>query len=280
MREEARQRLAMEEALRHAVGNEELVTYLQPIVELQERQVVGFEALARWNHPQMGLIAPGAFISAAEESGLIEEIDLRVMAMACNAVGAWQRREGLQQLRLSVNVSPRTLGAADLVARIQPILEQSGIDPAQLYLEITETSLVEDIQSTASTIDGLRQLGLKLAIDDFGTGYSSLLYLKRFPVGLLKIDQSFVADLGRDPEDEAIAQAIISLAGALGVRVVAEGVETETQEARLMDYGCDFGQGYLYGKALTITESERLLVKPGLQPGKGRKALAEGSLAG
>ena len=262
MREEARQRLAMEEALRHAMLNDEILTYLQPIVQLRDHQVVGFEALARWNHPQMGLLAPGSFISAAEDSGLIEEIDLRVMGMACDAIGAWQRREGLEQLRLSVNVSARTLGASDLVERIQPILQHSGIDPAQLYLEITETSLVEDIQSTATTIEGLRQLGLKLAIDDFGTGYSSLLYLKRFPVGVLKIDQSFVADLGRDPEDEAIAQAIVSLAGALGVRVVAEGVESTTQEERLLDYGCDFGQGYLYGKAVTITESERLLVQP------------------
>ena len=259
MREEARQRLALEEALRRAIGEAEILTYLQPIVQLPNRQIVGFEALARWNHPQQGLLSPAAFISAAEDSGLIEDIDLHVMQTACQAVGAWQRREGLERLRLSVNVSARTLGAADLMDRIQPILEQSGIDPAQLYLEITETSLVEDIQSTTSTMDSLRQLGLKLAIDDFGTGYSSLLYLKRFPVGLLKIDQSFVADLGRDPEDEAIARAIISLAGALGVRVVAEGVESLTQESCLLEYGCDFGQGYLYGKALSITESERLL---------------------
>ncbi|MFM7314467.1 MAG: putative bifunctional diguanylate cyclase/phosphodiesterase, partial [Cyanobium sp.] len=213
MRDEARQRLAMEEALRHAVTHGEILTFLQPIVRLPERDVVGFEALARWSHPQLGLLAPGSFIAAAEESGLIEEIDLQVMATACDAVGAWQQREDLAELSLSVNVSARTLGAADLMDRIQPILERSGMAPSQLYLEITETSLVEDIQSTASTIEGLRQLGLKLAIDDFGTGYSSLLYLKRFPVGLLKIDQSFVADLGRDPEDDAIAQAIISLAG-------------------------------------------------------------------
>ena len=259
MREEARQRLALEEALRRAIGEAEILTYLQPIVQLPNRQIVGFEALARWNHPQQGLLSPAAFISAAEDSGLIEDIDLHVMQTACEAVGAWQRREGLERLRLSVNVSARTLGAADLMDRIQPILEQSGINPSQLYLEITETSLVEDIQSTTSTMDSLRQLGLKLAIDDFGTGYSSLLYLKRFPVGLLKIDQSFVADLGRDPEDEAIARAIISLAGALGVSVVAEGVESLTQESCLLEYGCDFGQGYLYGKALSITESERLL---------------------
>jgi diguanylate cyclase (GGDEF)-like protein len=259
MREEARERLAMEEALRHAISHDEILTYLQPIIQLQDQLLVGFEALARWQHPQLGLLAPASFIAAAEDCGLIEEIDLRVMRMACEAAGAWQQRPGLESLRLSVNVSARTLGAADLVERVQPILARSGINPAQLYLEITETSLVEDIQSTASTIEGLRQLGVKLAIDDFGTGYSSLLYLKRFPVGLLKIDQSFVADLGQDPEDEAIAQAVISLAGALGVRVVAEGVETSTQEARLLQYGCDFGQGYLYGKPQTITESERRL---------------------
>lgn len=259
MREQARQRLALEEALRQAILHNRVVTHLQPIVRLQDGMLVGFEALARWDHPELGRMAPAEFIAAAEDCGLVEDIDLQVMRLACEAVAGWQRREGLEPLRLSVNVSARTLGAADLVERIQPILRGSGINPAQLYLEITETSLVEDIQSTASTIDRLRQLGVKLAIDDFGTGYSSLLYLKRFPVGLLKIDRSFVADLGQDPEDEAIARAIISLAAALGVQVVAEGVESGAQESLLLAYGCDFGQGYLYGKAQSITESERLL---------------------
>jgi EAL domain-containing protein (putative c-di-GMP-specific phosphodiesterase class I) len=182
------------------------------------------------------------------------------MAQACAALGRWQQRPGREALRLSVNVSARTLGAADLVERIEPILAASGIDPARLYLEITETSLVEDIQSTSCTIAGLQRLNLQLAIDDFGTGYSSLLYLKRFPVGLLKIDRSFVTDLGRLPrngDDEAIARAIISLASGLGVKVVAEGVETAAQERRLMDFGCDFGQGFLYGPALPVAEVER-----------------------
>jgi EAL domain-containing protein (putative c-di-GMP-specific phosphodiesterase class I) len=159
-----------------------------------------------------------------------------------------------------VNVSARTLGAADLVKRIAPILSSTGINPASLYLEITETSLVEDIQSTAETIEGLQRLKLQLAIDDFGTGYSSLLYLKRFPVGLLKIDRSFVADLGfqaRDGEDAAIARAIISLASGLGVKVVAEGVETADQEAMLQEIGCNFGQGYLYGRPLPVEEVGR-----------------------
>jgi diguanylate cyclase (GGDEF)-like protein len=234
MREEARNRLALEEALRHAVGN------------------------------------------GAEDSGLIEGIDLWMMEAACRALGRWQQLPGLEHLRLSVNVSARTLSAADLVQRIEPILAASGIAPSRLFLEITETSLVEDIQSTTSTIQGLRHLGLKLAIDDFGTGYSSLLYLKRFPVGLLKIDQSFVADLGSDPEDEAIAQAIVSLAGALGVSVVAEGVETETQEARLLELGSDYAQGYLYGPGLEIEATERLLIEPALprsEPGPSLKAI-------
>lgn len=250
MREEARQRLAMEEALRHAMLNDEILTYLQPIVQLRDHQVVGFEALARWNHPQMGLLAPGSFISAAEDSGLIEEIDLRVMGMACDAIGAWQRREGLEQLRLSVNVSARTLGASDLVERIQPILQHSGIDPAQLYLEITETSLVEDIQSTATTIEGLRQLGLKLAIDDFGTGYSSLSYLSALPIDRLKIDKSFVASSFSDANSAVIIEAVISLARSLGMTTIAEGVETEAQRRFLRQQGCEQIQGYLMGRPM------------------------------
>lgn len=275
MREEARDRLALEEALRHAVGNGEIVCHLQPIIRLPDRQLVGFEALARWKHPQKGLLPPSAFIAAAEDSGLIEGIDLWMMASASRALGRWQQLPGLEHLRLSVNVSARTLSAGDLVQRLQPILTTSGIAPSRLFLEITETSLVEDIQSTASTIQGLRHLGLKLAIDDFGTGYSSLLYLKRFPVGLLKIDQSFVADLGSDPEDEAIAQAIISLAGALGVSVVAEGVETETQEARLLELGCDFAQGFLYGPGLDIETTERRLIEPVLSCNEPAPGLQE-----
>ena len=260
MRQQARERLALEESLRLAGGDGQFGCFLQPIVLLEERKLVGFEALARWQHPQRGLLEPASFIDAAEDCGLIQEIDLQVMGMACAALGRWQRQPGWGGLRLSVNVSARTLGASDLVERIEPILGRSGIDPAQLYLEITETSLVEDIQSTAITIAGLQRLNLQLAIDDFGTGYSSLLYLKRFPVGLLKIDRSFVADLGpspRDGEDEAIARAIISLAAGLGVKVVAEGVETPEQEARLLEFGCDFGQGYLYGRPMPIQEAGR-----------------------
>ena len=256
MRAEARERLALEESLRHAVNNGQIHAHLQPIVRLSDGALLGYEALARWRHPQLGVLSPATFIGAAEENGLIEEIDLGVLAEACNAVARWQRSQAGEPLRLSVNVSARTLGASDLISRLQPILQRSGILPGSLLLEITETALVQDIPSITGTIADLQELGLKLAIDDFGTGYSSLLYLKRFPVGVLKIDRSFVADLGRDPEDEAIAQAILSLGRSLGVEVVAEGVESEEQEQRLLQLGCELGQGYRYGRPEPITELE------------------------
>ncbi|MFM8260272.1 MAG: putative bifunctional diguanylate cyclase/phosphodiesterase [Vulcanococcus sp.] len=253
LREEARDRLALEESLRMAVNDRQIQAFLQPIVRLADGELLGFEALARWQHPQLGLLAPATFISAAEENGLIEEIDLGVLEQACQAMAQWQHHTGRKGLRLSVNVSARTLGASDLIDRLQPLLLRTQIQPGTLLLEITETALVQDIPSITSTIADLQQLGLKLAIDDFGTGYSSLLYLKRFPVGVLKIDRSFVADLGRDPEDEAIAQAIISLGHSLNVEVVAEGVETEEQERILLELGCSLGQGYRYGQPEPIS---------------------------
>lgn len=256
MRDEARQRLALEESLRVAVNEGQIQAFLQPIVRLADGEVLGFEALARWQHPQLGLLSPSTFISAAEENGLIEEIDLGVLEQACEALAHWQQQTGRREMRLSVNVSARTLGASDLMNRLQPLLARTGLQPGTLLLEITETALVQDIPSITSTIARLQQLGLQLAIDDFGTGYSSLLYLKRFPVGVLKIDRSFVADLGEDQEDEAIAQAIISLGQSLNVEVVAEGVETEQQERRLQELGCTLGQGYRYGRPEPISNLE------------------------
>ena len=256
MREEARNRLALEEALRHAVGNGEIVCHLQPIVRLADRQLVGFEALARWKHPQQGLLTPSAFIAAAEDSGLIEGIDLWMMEAACRALGRWQQLPGLEHLRLSVNVSARTLSAADLVQRIEPILAASGIAPSRLFLEITETSLVEDIQSTTSTIQGLRHLGLKLAIDDFGTGFSSLAYLKQLPVHKLKIDRSFVNGMAASARDQSIVRTVVQLAQNLGLEVVAEGVESSADVRRLRDLGCARGQGYFFGRPMRRQQLE------------------------
>ena len=246
MRDEARQRLLLEETLRLAIGRGEISPYFQPIVRLADRRLAGFEALARWNHPQLGLLTPATFIHAAEDNGLIEEIDLSILAQATAALGHWVT--GDQAIRLSINLSARTISAAGITKKIEEILDDSGFPASNLLLELTETAWIQDIETTQEAFRGLKKMGVKLAIDDFGTGYSSLLYLKRFPVGILKIDRSFVADLDQDPEDKAIAEAIVSLAKALGVEVVAEGVEIREQEELLRAMGCTFGQGYRYGR--------------------------------
>ena len=253
MRDEARQRLLLEETLRTALSRGEIRPHLQPIVRLEDRRLVGFEALARWHHPQLGLLTPATFIQAAEENGLIEDIDLHILKEASAALGQWMTSDN--NFRLSTNLSARTIGSTDLTRRVEEILRASNLPPQNLLLEITETSWIQDIAATEETFRGLQDLGLKLAIDDFGTGYSSLLYLKRFPVGILKIDRSFVADLERDPEDRAIAEAIVSLAKALAVEVVAEGVETREQEQRLRAMGCTFGQGYRYGRPQPLVDA-------------------------
>ncbi len=259
MRAEARQRLYLEGELRHAIENGEIESFYQPIYRLSDRSLVGFEALARWRHRQLGLLPPSAFIPQAEASEVIVHIDLEVLNQAAEAMARWQRIDGLADLRLSSNLSARTLNEARLQQYIAGILDSSGLEPGSLYLEITETMLVDDIQSTTATINGLRDLGVRLAIDDFGTGYSSLLYLKRFPVGVLKIDRSFVDGLVSNPEDEMIAGAIISLAKALGLEVVAEGVETEDQRCIIARLGSDFGQGYLFGRPQGQQETLRLI---------------------
>ena len=262
MRLQAQQRLSLEEDLSHAADKGEIVTHLQPLIRLSDNSLAGFEALARWQHPQRGLLFPDAFLEQAEDSGLIQEIDMAVFEAACSAIAQWQRIAGLEHLRLSSNLSARSLADPRVKDRIATILMATGIKASSVYLEITETILVEDIESTVSTINALRDLNLRLAIDDFGTGYSSLLYLKRFPVGVLKIDRSFVSGLGVNPEDEVIASTIISLARALDLNVVAEGVETQSQLERIRELGSDYGQGYLLGRPIAISDTERTLIQP------------------
>jgi diguanylate cyclase (GGDEF)-like protein len=262
MRLQAQQRLSLEEALGNAVGNGEITTYLQPLFRLSDNTLAGFEALVRWQHPQLGMLRPGAFMQQAEDSGLIQDMDMTVFEAACSAIAQWQRIEGLEHLRLSSNLSARSLADPRVKERIKVILENTGIKPNNVYMEITETTLVEDIESTVSTINALRNLNLRLAIDDFGTGYSSLLYLKRFPVGVLKIDRSFVNGLGMNPEDEVIATTILSLARALELEVVAEGVENELQLERIRELGSDYGQGYLFGRPISIDDTERTFIAP------------------
>ncbi len=259
MRLDAQHRAAIEADLRRGVRLGEIQPYLQPIVTLPDRRLIGFEALARWQHPLRGLLAPSEFIGVAEDTGLIVDIDTLILKQACAIIGGWRLHHPEQRLQLSVNVSGRTFVDPSLPDHVARALQSSGLDADSLYIEITETMLVEDIDSTTQVVERLKQLGVRLAIDDFGTGYSSLLYLKRFPVGILKIDRSFIDGLGVDREDEVIVKAVIGVARALDIDLVAEGVETERQLEMLVDLGCDYVQGYLFGRPCDASAAEALL---------------------
>jgi len=205
-----------------------------------------------------GTLPPREFVPLAEESGLIAAIDALVLEQACGLMAGWISR-GHGDLHISVNVSGRSFQDPDLANRVGAVLARTGMPVDNLYLEITETVLVDDIDVTMQTVKGLNQLGLRLAVDDFGTGYSSLRYLRRFPIAILKIDRSFVDGLGIDREDETIVKAVIGLAGALGIAVVAEGVETALQDSHLIELGCALAQGFHYGGVLDPVEAGRCL---------------------
>jgi diguanylate cyclase (GGDEF)-like protein/PAS domain S-box-containing protein len=235
--------------LEHALAHDEFVVHYQPIVDLPSGRLTGVEALVRWRHPQRGLLGPNTFIPLAESTGLIVPLGRWVLRQACRQAVAWhQNLPGAEQLRVSVNLSPRQFQYAGLVGDVQEILVESGIDPRQVILEITESLLMQDTDATITTLEQLRALGVQLAIDDFGTGYSSLSYLKRFPVNILKIDRSFVNGITTDPEDATLAEAVVQLGRALHLQTVAEGIETADQQAALRMLGCEYGQGYLFAK--------------------------------
>jgi diguanylate cyclase (GGDEF)-like protein/PAS domain S-box-containing protein len=248
MRARAKRRLAMHSSLHRAVERAEFRVLYQPIHSLVSGRAVGAEALVRWEHPDRGLIGPGEFIALAEETGLIMSIGTQVLRQACRQARTWQAEK--RRLAIKVNLSARQFVHPNLAGVVAEILAETGIDPALVYLEITETVLMEDVESTSGALSELKSLGVSLTVDDFGTGYSSLAYLKRFPVDELKIDRDFVAGLLSDQEDQAIVTAIINLAHTLGVVAVAEGVENAGQARRLLELGCDFGQGYHFGRPL------------------------------
>jgi diguanylate cyclase (GGDEF)-like protein/PAS domain S-box-containing protein len=249
----ALERLRLENELRRALERKEFKIYYQPIVTLGDGRIVGAEALVRWEHPSRGLLLPEAFLSVAEEAGMIVRIGEEVLREACHQVRAWQERYPSEPpLTVSVNLSPRQFFRPELVAEI---LAETDIYPGSLQLEITEGIITSNgIHSANNTLRNLKDQGVQLAIDDFGMGYSSLSYLKRFPVDFLKIDRSFIAGLRRDiygaSKDAQIVSAMIDLTHALGLKAVAEGVETSEQLARLRDIGCDFGQGNYFSEPL------------------------------
>jgi diguanylate cyclase (GGDEF)-like protein/PAS domain S-box-containing protein len=250
-------RSAMEEDLRKAIKTNKFQLYYQPQVE--NGRLIGAEALVRWKHPKRGLLSPEEFISMAEETGLILPLGDWVLKAACKQIAAWARHKDSAQIVLAVNISARQLLQPDFVNKVLTILNSSGANPENLKLEITESSLLENIEEVIATMTELKSHGLRFSLDDFGTGYSSLSYLKRLPLDQLKIDRLFVRDILADAASGAIARTIISLSHAMGLSVVAEGVETEAQRDYLASLGCPAFQGYLYSKPLPLEEFQLLL---------------------
>ncbi len=234
-----------------ALGSGSRTLFYQPLVRLATRRPIGAEALVRWQHPDRGLVGPQEFIGLAEETGLIVPIGTYVLREACLQAARWRTvSPGRDPMCIKVNLSARQFAHPNLVEVVAGILDETGVDPASVYLEITESVLMEDAESTSGALRELKSLGVSLAVDDFGTGYSSLIYLKRFPVDELKVDRTFVAGLLGNAEDAAIVAAVVNLAHTLGVKAVAEGVESTGQVARLIELGCDFGQGYHFGRPM------------------------------
>jgi diguanylate cyclase len=247
MFEQAMRRIETESALRRGIERDEFRLAYQPIVDLGSGEVTGVEALVRWAHPTRGLLLPHEFIPLAEDTGLINQIGAQVLSQACRQSREWGRRAE-RPLSISVNLSGRQLATPELVSTVTRTLERCNLDPSMLCLEITESVLMQDIKASIAALTSLRSLGVRLAVDDFGTGYSALSYLKHFPVDQLKIDRSFIVGLEGDSRDAAIVSTILTLADALGLSAVAEGVETEAQEQRLGSLGCRLAQGYRFSR--------------------------------
>jgi EAL domain-containing protein (putative c-di-GMP-specific phosphodiesterase class I) len=256
MRRAAVERWQLETDLRRGLARGEFVLHYQPTLDLADGRIIGFEALARWPHPTRGMLPPVEFIALAEETDLIHPLGRWALGEACRQARAWNDDQpDAVPLGVSVNLSARQFREPALAAGIAQALAGSGLAPGLLTVEITETAAMDDAEVTVATLAALRRVGVAVSIDDFGTGYSSLAYLRRFPVDNLKIDRSFISGLGDEHGDRTIVSAIIELAHALGIRVVAEGVETAAQLACLRELGCDRAQGFLFARALPADEA-------------------------
>src|SRR5215217_6305351 len=251
MNAQALERLELEHGLRRAVERNELAVHYQPEVSLATGKIAGFEALVRWQHPEQGLLLPEQFVPVAEETGLIVPIGEAVLEEACRQAKEWHEQRRSDLPAMCVNLSARQFREPGLVDTVAHIMDEAKVEPRHLYLEITESTAMSDAQATAATLEELQDLGVRTIIDDFGTGYSSLSYLERFPVDYVKIERSFVGGLGKHSRAETLGSAIISLAHALGLKVIAEGVETEEQLDYLRELGCDLAQGYYFASPLS-----------------------------
>lgn len=275
------ERLTLETALRRALERDQFSLHYQPKVDMLTGQITGVEALLRWEHPDFGMVSPMQFIPLAEETGLIVPIGRWVLRQACAQNMAWQRR-GLRPVSMAVNLSPRQFADPHLLQDVDEALLASGMSPVLLQLEVTESMVMRNVPRAIRVLDAIQSRGIRIAIDDFGTGHSSMSLMKQFPIDTIKIDRSFVRDLADDPEDQAIAQAIISMGKALGMTVVAEGVETAEQQAFLREHGCDEMQGFIFSRPVPARELAELLrapnemISPPLQPGDDSDAALSG----
>lgn len=260
MRHRMLERLELESALRRAISSDELVVHYQPIFHLCTGRLAGFEALVRWEHPKAGLMPPDSFIPLAEETGLVRDLDLAVIRRAAEQLVKWRLRyPGLASLDMSVNLSARHFDGDGLVDQLDRILAETGVPPSALKLEITESILLSQPELAAKTMRALQERGMRFLLDDFGTGYSSLGYLHRFPFDGLKIDRSFVMSLGSNGESPALVRAIIGMARTLGMRVIAEGIESQAQVDFLREARCELGQGYAFARPMSAAAAEALL---------------------
>jgi len=254
----SRENLELENDLRHAIERNELILYYQPKIDLFPGKITGMEALLRWKHSTIGMIPPDEFIPLAEETGLIHKIGEWALNTACNKLKEWESTSN-KNISIAVNLSAIQFQQKDLLEMIRETLKNTGANPKLLELEVTESMIMDNIDTAAATMRKLHKEGVQISIDDFGTGYSSLNHLKRFPISTVKIDRSFVRDLTTDPDDAAIVGAIITMAHGMGMKVIAEGVETEQQLAYLRRLRCDVIQGFLFSPALPEDEVEELL---------------------
>jgi EAL domain-containing protein (putative c-di-GMP-specific phosphodiesterase class I) len=252
--------LQIETDLWRAVERKELTLDYQPIVSLQTSRIVGFEALLRWQHPSRGVVSPLEFISVAEETGLIVPIGQWVLDQGCRQIRDWQKAYPQEpRLYVSVNLSAKQFMQPDLIEAVSLALDKAGLNPSSLKVEITESMVMQNVESATRMLGQLQALGVEISIDDFGTGYSSLSYLHRFPISTLKVDRSFVSSMQDNQENLEIVRTIVGLARNLKMDVIAEGVETMDQVAELRTMGCQFGQGYYFSKALNAENAVRLL---------------------
>jgi EAL domain-containing protein (putative c-di-GMP-specific phosphodiesterase class I) len=253
------ERLQLETHLRRAAERGEFILHFQPIVEIESNLIVGMESLVRWNRPGTGLVSPATFIPLAEETGLIVPIGDWVLEAACRQLRSWHD-SGHAGLRIAVNLSPKQFRRRDMAQTIADTLAKTGLAANHLELEITESSVMENPEAAVRTLHALKEMGVHLSVDDFGTGYSSLSQLKRFPIGTLKVDQSFIRDLPGDEDNAAIASAIIAMGQRLRLTLVAEGVETPEQLAFLRERGCRYVQGFLFSRPVPADQLSLLLV--------------------